>query len=324
MPYEIPSSLTPKEYTELYPRYLASERSRKRSACTLKAYDLALRKFRDYLNETNPPEITPLVVQEWTDAMMDADVSSNSAGQYWDSVGRFFTWARRMKLVSESPMPEGGKPDYILAEKEIPTKEEILKLLDPKNIPFSIQKRNPRRNYTIVALLILTGLRSNELRELKVEDLNFEAQTITVKNGKGGKRRKAPFSPLAQEIVGEYIEANLRPENLSDSDYLFGTHAHGLDEETAASGEKWHKFDAATLGRLVKRYGKAVIGKEIHPHLLRHCFASLLADAGQDMREIQQALGHAQLSTTERIYTHILNQNKAAQSISKTLSTLSL
>lgn len=323
MPHEIPSSLTPKEYTDLYPRYLASEKSQGRSACTIKAYDLALRKFRDYLNETNPSEITPLVVQEWTDAMMDADVSSNSAGQYWDSVGRFFTWAKRMKLVSESPMPEGGKPQHKVPKNNIPTKEEILKLLDPKNIPFSIQKRNPRRNYTIVAILILTGLRSDELRELKVEDLNFEAQTITVKNGKGGKEREAPFSPLAQEIVGEYIEANLRPEHLSDSDYLFGTHAHGMDEETAA-GEKWHKFDAATLGRLVKRYGKAVIGKEIHPHLLRHCFASLLADAGQDMRDIQQALGHASLRTTEKIYTHILNRKKAAQNISKTLSTLSL
>lgn len=315
MPTTIPASLTPKEYNELYPRYLASEKSQKRSPNTIKSYDLGLRKFRDYLEKTNPDEIAPLVVQEWTDSLLDDDVSANTVGQYWDTVNRFFEWAIKMKLVSESPMPSGSKPDHKFTKKNIPTKEEIIRLLDPANIPFSLKRKLPLRNYTIVSFIALTGLRSNELRELRLSDLDFENSVLTVRNGKGGKERNAPFPKLAQDIVEDYLSAKIRPNWATPEDYLFGTHSRGLDEETASNEMMWHKFDSTTLGRLVHRYGKAVIGRELHPHLLRHCATSLWADAGADMRDIQLALGHANLSTTERIYTHILDKKKAAQNV---------
>lgn len=320
----IPEILTPAQYNELYPRYLASERSQKKSEHTLKAYDLGLRKFRDYLNETNADEITPLTVQEWTDSMLNSGVSNNTAGQYWDSVSRFFNWAKRMKLVSESPMPENGKPDFKFEKKEIPSKEEIMRLLDPANIPFSIKGKLPLRNYTIVSTIILTGLRSDELRELRLNDLDFENHTIVVRCGKGGKERKAPFPTAAQEIIRKYLSAKIRPAWATGEDYLFGTHQHGLNETTATKEEQWHKFDAATLGRLVHRYGKTVIGWEIHPHLLRHCATSLWDDAGADIQNVSRALGHAHIATTEKVYLHILDKTKAAKNIAETLSTLTL
>lgn len=320
----VPETLTPAQFAELYPRYLASERSRKKSECTLRAYDLGLRKFRDYLAETNPDEITPLTVQEWTDAMLDAGVSGNSAAQYWDTVSRFFKWAVKMKLIAESPMPEDGRPDFKFTKKDIPTKDEIKRLLDPANIPRSIQGTLPLRNYAIVSTIILTGLRSDELRELRLSDLDFEESTVTVRSGKGGKERKAPFPPLAQEIIRKYLAAKIRPAWASDEDYLFGTHQHDLDEETAERNEQWHKFDCATLGRLVHRYGKTVIGREIHPHLLRHCAASVWADMGADIRDVQLALGHASIRTTEKVYLHILDKAKSAKAIANTMSMFAL
>ena len=320
----IPETLTPAQYNELYPRYLASERSQKKSEHTIKAYDLGLRKFRDYMNETNADEITPLTVQEWTDSMLDSGVSNNSAGQYWDSVSRFFKWAKRMKLVSESPMPEDGKPDFKFEKQEIPSKEEIMRLLDPANIPFSIKGKLPLRNYTIVSTIILTGLRSDELRELRLSDLNFDKKTITVRSGKGGKERKAPFSDRAQEIIRNYLAAKIRPAWATDEDLLFGTHQHDLNEDTATKEEQWHKFDAATLGRLVHRYGMTVIGRDIHPHLLRHCATSLWDDAGADIQNVSRALGHAHIATTEKVYLHILDKTKAAKNIAETLSMLNL
>ena len=326
----VPETLTPAQYNEYYPRYLASERSRKKSEHTVRAYELGLRKFRDYLNETNPDEITPLAVQEWTDSMMNADISSNSAGQYWDDVSRFFKWAKKMKLVSESPMPEDGRPDHKFQKKEIPSKDEILRLIDPKNIPPSIKGKLPLRNHTIVRTIVLTGLRSDELRELRLSDLDFENGCITVRNGKGGKERKAPFPKQAQETIRKYLSAKIRPDWAADEDYLFGTHQHegraesNEEEEEPAREEQWHKFDAATLGRLVHRYGKRVIGKEIHPHLLRHCAASLWDDADINIRDVQKALGHANLSTTEKVYLHILDKTKAAKSIAETMSLLTL
>lgn len=319
---QIPETLTTEQFIETYPRYIAAERSRKKSEHTLKLYDLGCRKFRDYLTETNEPEVTPLVVTEWTSFMLDSDISQNTASQYYGAVERFFDWARKMKLVAESPMPEDGRPQIVFVKKDIPTKDEIKRLLDPATIPPSIQSKKPLRNYTIVCFIMLTGLRSDEVREVRLSDLDFENATVRVRCGKGGKERIAPFPAKAQEIVKNYLAAGIRPEWATDEDFLFGTHQHDLDEETSEREEMWHKFDCTTLGRLVHRYCTKVLGRDVHPHLLRHCAASLWDDAGADIRDVQKALGHANIATTERVYVHILDKDKAAKAISGMLSLL--
>ena len=334
MSHQIPESLTPAEYNELYPRYLASERAQKKSEHTVRAYDLGLRKFRDYLNETNPDEITPLTVQEWSDSLMMA-VSQNSANQYYGAVERFFTWAKKMKLVSESPIPESSRPAFTFTKKEIPSEDEIKRLLDPANIPPSIKSKLPKRNYAIVATIILTGLRSDELRELRPADLHWDESFITVRRGKGSKERNVPFMPAAQTVLRNYLASGIRPAWATDEDFLFGTHQHEgkmeSEEETdepegneTNRNELWHKFHASTLDRLVKRYGKRVIGRDIYPHLLRHCATSLWADGGADIRDVQLALGHSSLRTTEKVYMHILDKAKAAKNIVEKFSAFTI
>lgn len=323
--HQPPLYITPAEYISLYPKYLAAMTARKKSIHTLKSYDVALRKFRDYLDETKPDEITPLTVEDWTSAMLEGGVSTNSANNYYGTIARFFQWATRMKLVQESPMPEDGAPKRKFTAKDIPTRDEILRLLDPKNIPHSINAKLPKRNYAIVAFLILTGLRSDELRELCPADLDYETNTLTVRNGKGSKERQAPFPPKAQEVVRNYLASGIRPNWATNADPLFGTHqlsAKMSDEEKEDETNLWHKFDAATLGRLVKRYGMRVIGRDIHPHLLRHCAASLWDDAGANLRDVQEALGHSSIRTTEQVYLHTLNKKKAAASISQMLTAI--
>ena len=291
----IPQTLTVKQFTELYPRYLASERAQKKSPQTLNTYDLSLRTFRDWLaeNAAESDEIVPLTVQEWTDCICEK-VSPNSANLYYGSVDRFFKWAKKLKLISENPMPEDGRPKGAFRKKEIPTKDEIKKLLDPKNMAPMIVSKNPIRNYTIVAFLILTGLRSDEMRPAK-----------------------------AQQIIREYLSKGIRPDWCTDEDLLFGTHARGAEDEEDESNENlWHKFDVATLGRLVHRYGKRVLGRDIHPHMLRHCAASIWDDHDVDIRDVQKALGHSSIRTTERIYVHYLDANKAANAVNAALNDL--
>ena len=328
----IPEALTVKQFTELYPRYLASERAQKKSEHTVKLYDLGLRKFRDFLadNRDESDEIDPLTVQEWADNIMES-VSNNSASQYYGAVDRFFKWAIRMKLISETPIPEGGKPQTIFRKKSIPSKKELEMLLDPENIAVTkthkpINTKKPLRNYTMVAFMVLTGLRSNELRSLTLEDLDFAQGFVRVRNGKGGKERNAPFPARAQKIVRAYLEAGIRPAWCTDADYLFGTttnaghDAENEDEPDAEENGRWNKFNCATLGRIVHRYCMRVIGKQVHPHLLRHCAASIWDDHDVDIRNVQKALGHASLRTTERIYITYLDQNKAANAVNAALN----
>lgn len=307
--------MTPAAFESTFPRYVAAERSKKKSEHSLKSYDLHLRRFRDYLSESNETEITPLTVIEWRNSLFESGLKQSSIHQYMATVSRFFDWAKRMGLNETNPVPEEEIPDLQNSKQEIPTKEEIYKLIQTK--PYALASKMPFRNYTIVAFLCLTGLRSDELRELRLSDLNFAKGYVRVRCGKGGKERNVPFPARAQKLVREYLELGIRPAWCTDEDYLFGTGKETSD--APKSDEVWHKWDASTLGRMVKRYVKRMIGKDVHPHTLRHCAASLWDDAGVSMRDVQNALGHASITTTERIYVSILNKEKAAAKINAAL-----
>lgn len=306
---KVPNAMKTEDYLKLYPRYIASERSQRKSQATVRSYEQTLRHFAEWLDENDVESVEPLVAQDWVNSLYDRGLSMNSVSLYFGTVERFFGWAVKMKLVKESPMPK-ERPEFKIKDKTIPTKDEIKKLLDTK--PYTLRSKLPIRNYTIVTTILLTGLRSDELRELRLNDLNFEKGYILVRNGKGGKSRKVPFPKRCQQNIREYLASGVRPEGLDDEDYLFGTR----HEE----GETWHKLDGTTLGRMVHRYGMKVIGKDIHPHLLRHCAASIWDDHDVPMRDVQKALGHSSIATTERIYVHILNDEKTASTVNDALA----
>ena len=328
---KLPEYLTPKEYNELSAKWIATEKSKKKSACTIRSYDLGRRKLAEYLNSNETiEEITPLVITDWRTELYDSGLSNNSIESYMGSVRRFFEWVKRLKVVSETPITSEDIPKKEFKKQTIPTKAEIKKLIEKK--PHILQSLYPIRNYAIIVFLCMTGLRSDELRSLKVSDLNFEKGYVLVRNGKGGKERKAPFPNRAKEVIREYLASGFRPAWCTDEDWLFGIGEHegyrrsDKTKTNSPSAEErnaeWHKMSAHNLGTVVKRYVMKVIGKDVHPHTLRACAASLWDDADVSMRDVQKALGHANISTTERIYVHILDDRKSASAINEALDKL--
>ena len=155
------------------------------------------------------------------------------------------------------------------------------------------------RDRAMLETLYATGLRVSELVALKVFEANLEAGVVRVL-GKGSKERLVPLGEEAVHWLQKYLKerrgALLKTKN---SDALFVTaRSAGMTRQAF-----WH---------LVRRYGaRAVPGKRLSPHVLRHAFATHLINHGADLRVVQMLLGHADISTTQ-IYTHVARERLKA------------
>jgi len=155
----------------------------------------------------------------------------------------------------------------------------------------------PERERALFELLYATGLRVSEAAGLDLEDVDFSARLVRV-TGKGSRERIVPFGETAGDALRSYLpsRAALR---------------HGAADEDGASGEplfvnaRGGRLTPRSMARLLKRRLRAAgLPEEISPHALRHTFATHLLQAGADLRAIQELLGHASLSTTQK-YTHL-------------------
>ena len=302
--------MTREEYNRYTADYLNALHSLKKSPRTVENYKRAMRAFGESLDEQRQ-EITPLAVSAWRNQLSASGIKSNSVKQYMVNLHTFFAWCGRMKLIDHNPVmtEDMPKPDPI--EYDLLTYDEIQTLLREK--PKGIFSKTACRNRAIVVLLIQTGLRNSELRNLRPCDLDFENSTVTVKHGKGNKSRTAPFPNLAKEAVSEYLASGIRPAWTTETDFLFGTDADENGKST--DGREWHEISSPALLTMINRYTKRACGHKVGVHTLRHAAASMWDDMGAEMRTIQNALGHASVATTERIYVSVLNKAKAAHSI---------
>ena len=173
------------------------------------------------------------------------------------------------------------KPQRILPN--IVSKEEVKKLLD---VTENVKHR------AMLTTIYALGLRSGELLNLKIADLDGARNVVTLKGAKGKKDRQLPFPESLKKVLREYYKG-YRPEL-----YLF-------------QGQNG-KYSAASLRSVFKRAClKANIKKELTVHSLRHAYATHLLEAGTDLRVIQELLGHNSIKTT-MLYTHVSNKNLLA------------
>lgn len=166
-------------------------------------------------------------------------------------------------------------------EKRLPTvltKEEIRKLLNVLDT---------KKSKLIVSLMYACGMRVSEILNLKIDDLNFEEGTGNIRQGKGKKDR---IFNIPKTLANE-LKAHIESQGKKKEEFLF-------------SGPNG-RLSSRNIQKIVSNGAKrAGIKKEVHPHTLRHSFATHLIENNIDIRKIQELLGHSDLSTTQ-IYTHI-------------------
>jgi site-specific recombinase XerD len=157
------------------------------------------------------------------------------------------------------------------------------------------------RDLAILELLFSAGLRVSELTSLNRDQINLDKGEFVVR-GKGRKVRPVFLSPEATEILGIYLKTRADSETPLFVNFAGKSSLHEKEAEN-------RRLTSRSVQRMVNKYARqAGITKNVHPHTLRHSFATDLLMNGADLRSVQSLLGHADISTTQ-IYTHVTDQH---------------
>lgn len=191
-------------------------------------------------------------------------------------------------LVDPSRELDLGRPCSVLPE-----------LLSPREVRRLLTAPDPStamgvRDRAVLACLYETGMRLSELTGLRLDDVDFEAHTLTIRHGKGDADRTVPMGEVLRQALLAYVAA--ARDRLLDLE-----RGRAEDPGTVFLSLMGRALAKPSVQQLVARYGRlAGLKKHVHPHLLRHACATHLVEAGADIRVVQELLGHRRLSTTER------------------------
>ena len=267
-------------------RYLATERNV--SGHTLNAYRSDLEQFREFLfrergADAGAEAVDHLLIRRYL-ALLHKSHKKSSIGRKLAAIRAFFKYLLRLGKVAKNPAELVATPKK---EKRVPfhlTIDEVIALVEaPRGAELLTL-----RDRVILETLYSCGIRVSELTGLNLADLDLEEGLVRVL-GKGNKERIVPLGSYARQAITAYLA--LRGNPPADAPLLLN----------ARGG----RLTSRSVGRIVDKYIlKLATVKKISPHTLRHTFATHLLEGGGDLRAIQELLGHASLSTTQK-YTHV-------------------
>lgn len=279
---------------------------------TLRAYDTDLSQLLTSLaaqGHLRPSDVP--TVRFNTDGVRTFLEELNERGNSRASAARrlaaFRTFARylvREGLIADDPTALIGAPRKEHTLPEYLAQDETTRLLETPDVATPAG----RRDRAILELFYASGLRLSELVDLDLEDLNLSSRIVRVR-GKGGKERLVPFNRTAGEAIKSMLrDAAVRRPTGGETRAMRASAAtarHARRRQALFLNLRGGRLTTRSVDRIVRRYVRdAAIARGISPHALRHTFATHLLQAGADLRAIQDLLGHARLSTTQR-YTHL-------------------
>jgi len=265
--------------THLRKMMLEELQRRNYAETTINSYLRTVEEFSRRFN-CSPDRLGPRHIREYqAELFQKRKFSPNTVAQRLAALRFFYTKTlKKVWSIEETPYPK-----KTLHLPTILSQEEVARLIDAAWPPF---------HRTLLMALYATGLRRAELARLKVSDVDSKRMVIHVRGGKGRKDRDVMLSPKLLEALRE--------------------HWRGLHRKPSAwlfPGNRWHTGDTPITTKVVwnackEAAQRAGLQKDVHPHTLRHCFATHLLEAGADLRTIQILLGHRDLKETT-IYLHL-------------------
>ena len=268
-------------------RFLAELARRGASKHTLRNYGSDLEQFVTYFEppgETAPPveQIDLPLLREWLAWLYDQGLSAVSARRKIAAVRAMFKFLLREGSLKKNAASRLRTPKAKQRLPEVMSAEKTNNLLD------AAEQFSKERDLAFLELLYGCGIRVSELVGINLEDIDLRESWLRVR-GKGNKEREIPVTARAVDAIERYLPVRSAPP---------GERALFVNSRGARLGDR-------QVRRLVKQYALLATGDStVHPHSFRHAYATHLLSDGADLRAIQELLGHARLSTTQK-YTQV-------------------
>jgi integrase/recombinase XerC len=267
--------------------YLTFEK--KYSEHTIIAYQKDLSTFRNFCIEEYGSQDLLIInypqIRSWIVQLVDSGITNRSVNRKVSSLKSFYKFLQKTKQIEDTPL---RKHQSLKVSKrvQVPFSEKEI-----SNVIGNLEKAEDfksMRNKLIVELFYSTGIRRNELINIKINDIDFSNGTLKVL-GKRNKERYIPLITIVQDSIKNYLLERMKVDSVDQ--YLFLT-----------NGQK--KTYPVLVYRIINDYFSTVSSKvKKSPHVLRHSFATHLLNEGADLNSVKELLGHASLASTQ-VYTH--------------------
>jgi len=272
-----------------YINYLEAERNA--SPYTVRNYTTDLLHFFQFLKAKGVDslkEVDKHVLRDYLSYVMEQGFVKASIARKLSAIRSFYRYLLREEIISTNPVATASSPKL---DKRLPsflTIDEAKRLLEAPDS----SKPQGQRDRALMELLYASGLRVSELVGLNLEQINLDSGEIRVR-GKGDKERMVLMGKPAARALSDYLcQGRLK---------LLGKKGSSALLLNPDGGRLSQRRVQTILGKYANIAG---IDRRVHPHMLRHTFATHLLDGGADLRVVQELLGHASLSSTQ-IYTHV-------------------
>ncbi len=267
---------------------------------TVKAYGRDIEKFCSFASDyygiarsrLQPSDADTTGVRAYVIHLGQSGLGRRSQGRALSALRTMFRFACREEILRSNPAKgvSSPKPDQTLTRHLRPAEIERLLAAPSGDGPLT------RRDRAILEILYASGLRVGELVGIDWPDIDLQGRMVRVL-GKGGNERLIPFGRPAQAALGAWLE-------VWDDVRAQGPAAEA-NEEPLLLNYRGGRLSDRSVRRIIDRYVvEAAVAGGVHPHTLRHTFATHLLEQGADLRSIQELLGHASLATTQK-YTHL-------------------
>ncbi len=266
--------------------YLKNERTV--SPHTERSYLSDLEQFFDFLDGKDVTTTDHQTLRRFIAFLMKGEAKKSSIARKLSAIRSFFKYLNRQGVLSGNPAKLVSTPRR---EKRLPavlTADDAQRLMEAPDTTTHGNSDTVSRDRAVLETLYSTGIRASELTGMNRDDIDRHDRLVRIR-GKGRKERVVPIGRRALDAVNAYLDTK---ENIPENDAVF----------TGPSGKR---LTARTVQRILENYRKSLgLAQKASPHTLRHSFATHLLESGADLRAIQELLGHASLSTTQR-YTHL-------------------
>lgn len=282
--------VTAKEILQTFFKHLQVEK--RLSEHTLKSYQRDIKHLQSYcvnneLQRWHQVQVTD--IRNHISSRHRKGLSSKSLQRELSAIRSFYNYLLKKRLLDNNPATHIRAPKQTRKLPKVLDVDQVFGLLETP-----ADSRLEIRDLAMFELFYSSGLRLSELAALNINDLDISDQSLRVRRGKGGKQRDLPVGSKAIIAINKWL--TYRPKTSDPALFI---------------SNKGNRLGQRSIQLRLDRWGKKQgLPEHVHPHMLRHSFASHLLESSQDIRAVQELLGHSNIGTTQ-IYTHLDFQHLA-------------